>query len=195
MENSTTQNDVQSQNNKLSEESNKKEEYPSACFLLESCIQDYQRIQESYNKIYEKINIVLAFAGIILTIMFGSIDFSSAELNVKDVEVWQLMLTCVKLICLTGSLILLTGSIIFLLTLLRGKKLAVFKSEDIRNCAIYREKDSDAAVWLIDKYTKIVYETRPIVEAKQASFDKALTFIIIAMILYAISAVLSKGGF
>lgn len=30
------------------------EDYPSACFLLDSCFQDYQRIQDNYNKIYEK---------------------------------------------------------------------------------------------------------------------------------------------
>lgn len=30
------------------------EAYPSACFLLDSCFQDYQRIQDNYNKIYEK---------------------------------------------------------------------------------------------------------------------------------------------
>ena len=195
MENPITQNDVQPQDDELSEELHKKAEYPSACLVLESCIQDYQRIQESYDKIYEKINIALAFAGIILTIMFGSFDFSSAELNVKDMEVWQLMITCVELLCLIGSVILLIGSIIFLLTLLRGKKIAVFKSEDIRNFEVYRQKDSHAAVWLIDKYTKIVHGMRPIVQEKQVSFNKALTVIIIAMILYAISAVLSKGGF
>lgn len=30
------------------------EDYPSACFLLDSCFQDYQRILDNYNKIYEK---------------------------------------------------------------------------------------------------------------------------------------------
>ena len=41
-------------------------DYPSACFLLDSCFQDYQRIQDNYNKIYEKINIAPAFSGVIL---------------------------------------------------------------------------------------------------------------------------------
>ena len=38
-------------------------DYPSACFLLDSCVQDYQRLQENYNRIYDKINVALAFAG------------------------------------------------------------------------------------------------------------------------------------
>ena len=61
MDNSDVENTVQSEC----------EDYPSACFLLESCFQDYQRIQDNYNKIYEKINIALAFSGVILTIMYS----------------------------------------------------------------------------------------------------------------------------
>ena len=62
-------------------------EYPSACFLLESCFQDYQRLQENYNKIYEKINVALAFTGVILTIMLSSFDFSPAMINVEEMKV------------------------------------------------------------------------------------------------------------
>ena len=46
MDNNDVENTVQSES----------EDYPSACFLLDSCFQDYQRIQDNYNKIYEKIN-------------------------------------------------------------------------------------------------------------------------------------------
>ena len=52
------------------------------------------------------------------------------------------------------------------LFLLRGRKIAVFKSEDIRNEEIYRNKKSYTALWLIDKYTRIVNEVRPIVQKK-----------------------------
>ena len=34
------------------------EDYPSACFLLDSCFQDYQRIQDNYNKIGSITNFV-----------------------------------------------------------------------------------------------------------------------------------------
>ena len=65
------------------------EDYPSACFLLDSCFQDYQRIQDNYNKIYEKINIALAFSGVILTIMLGAFDFSPAKFNVSNMKIWE----------------------------------------------------------------------------------------------------------
>lgn len=170
-------------------------DYPSACFLLDSCVQDYQRLQENYNRIYDKINVALAFAGVVLTIMLGSFDFASAKLCVKDITVASLIITVVELICLVGGMGLTLISIVYLLTLLRGRKIAVFKSEDIRNEEIYREKESHAAMWLIDKYTRIVNEVRPVVQKKQEVFDKALVTIIVGFILYVIAIVLRKGGF
>lgn len=169
--------------------------YPSACLLLESCIQDYQRLQESYNKIYEKTNIALAFAGVVLTIMIGSFDFSPAVLAVKNMKIWEVILTSVELFCLVGSMFMIIFSTSYLLTLLRGRKITVFKSEDIRNNEIYRNKEPHAALWLIDKYTKIVYEVRPVVQKKQRSFDRALMMIIIGIIMYAVAVLLRKGGF
>lgn len=170
-------------------------DYPSACFLLDSCIQDYQRLQENYNRIYDKVNVALAFAGVVLTIMLGSFDFTQAKLLVNDMTVASLIMTSVELICLIGGMGLTLFSIVYLLTLLGGRKIAVFKSEDIRNEEIYREKESHAAMWLIDKYTQIVNEVRPVVQKKQASFDKALIIIIVGIIMYTISVILREGGF
>ena len=170
-------------------------DYPSACFLLDSCVQDYQRLQENYNRIYDKINVALAFTGVVLTIMLGSFDFAPAKLCVKDVTVASLIIIVVELICLVGGMGLTLISIVYLLTLLRGRKIAVFKSEDIRNEEIYREKESHAAMWLIDKYTRIVNEVRPVVQKKQESFDKALVGLIVGIIVYVIAIILRKGGF
>lgn len=91
------------------------EDYPSACFLLDSCFQDYQRIQDNYNKIYEKINIALAFSGVILTIMLGAFDFSPAKFNVNNMKIWEVILTSIELMCLGGSLIVIVGATIYLL--------------------------------------------------------------------------------
>ena len=83
------------------------DDYPSACFLLDSCFQDYQRIQDNYNKIYEKINIALAFSGVILTIMLEAFDFSPAKFSVSNMKIWEVILTSIELMCLSGSLIVI----------------------------------------------------------------------------------------
>lgn len=186
---------LMSEDRATDEKTTESSDYPSACFLLDSCIQDYQRMQENYNRIYDKVNVALAFAGVVLTIMLGSFDFTQAKLLVNDMTVASLIMTSVELICLIGGMGLTLFSIVYLLTLLRGRKIAVFKSEDIRNEEIYREKESHAAMWLIDKYTQIVNEVRPVVQRKQASFDRALIIIIVGIIMYTISVILRKGGF
>lgn len=185
MDNNDVENPVQSEG----------EEYPSACFLLDSCVQDYQRLQDNYNKIYEKINIALAFSGVILTIMLGTFDFSPAKFHVSNMKIWEVILTSIEVICLGGSLMVTIGAIIYLLFLLRGRRIAVFKSEDIRNEEIYRNKKSHAALWLIDKYTRIVNEVRPIVQKKQKAFDNAMVAIIVGIIMHVVAVLLRKGGF
>ena len=87
------------------------------------------------------------------------------------------------------------GATIYLLFLLRGRRIAVFKSEDIRNEEIYRNKESHAAVWLIDQYTRIVNEVRPIVQKKQKAFDNAMVAIIVGIMMYVVAVLLRKGGF
>lgn len=177
------------------EEVSKNSVYPSACFLLDSCIQDYQRLQENYNRIYDKINVALAFVGVVLTIMLSSLDFSPAKSCVETMNVATLIITSIELICLVFGLGLTLFSTIYLLILMRGRKIAVFKSEDIRTCEIYKEKEEFAALWLIGKYTQIVNDVRPIVQKKQISFDRAVIAIIAGIILYAIAVILRKGGF
>ncbi len=174
---------------------NPSEIYPSAAFVLTYCLQDYERIQERYDKIYEKISIALALTGVILTIMLGELDFSSAERSVSTLKVNKLVLIIGRLVFLIGSLLIMIGATIYLLMLLRGRSLMVFKSEDIRNEEIYREKEEFAAVWLIDKYTQIVNNMRPIVQKKQRDFDITLRWIIVGIILYAIAIILGKAGY
>lgn len=170
-------------------------QYPSAEFLAEVCFQDYQRLQENYNKLYEKSNIALAFVGVVLTIMLGSLDFSGAFKIIGDLKVGQLLLILLEIICCICGVGLLIISAIRFLRLLKGKDVPVFNSVDIRNDEIYRNTNEVAAMWLIDKYTKVVYEIRPIVDKKQRTFDLTLSMTIIGIILYTISIVLQKGGF
>lgn len=170
-------------------------EYPSAQFLVDSCFQDYMRLQENYNKLYEKLNIALAFAGVVLTLVLGTFDFKPVLVDVMGLQVWEIILLIVHALCAIGSLILLFYGTIRFLILLKGKSIPVFKSEDIRNDEIYREEEQNAAMWLIDKYTICVNELRPIIADKQKVFEKALKTVIVGLILYTVALALGKVGF
>lgn len=183
------------QTEEIEENRSKKQNiYPSAVLLVEACYQDYQRIQDNYNKLYEKINVALAFAGVILTIVLGTLDFSHAAVKISGQPLWKIVLMILELLCTVGSVLLIMVSVLWLLMLLKGRMVKIFKSEDIRNNKIYKEEEENAAVWLIDKYTQVTFAMRTIVKKKQKSFDQALQIIIIGIIMYAVSIVLQKGG-
>lgn len=48
---------------------------------------------------------------------------------------------------------------------------------------------------MIDKYTRIVNEVRPIVQKKQKAFDNAMVAIIVGIMMYVVAVLLRKGGF
>ena len=169
--------------------------YPSAQYLVDACFQDYMRLHDTYNKLYEKLNVALAFSGVVLTIVLGTLDFTPALMKVDGLQIWEILLKIVHALCAIGSPILLLYGTICLLVLLKGKKLTVFKSEDIRNDEVYREEEQNAAMWLIDKYTICINEIRPIISEKQKKFEQALRVTVIGLILYAVVLVFGKVGF
>lgn len=170
-------------------------QYPSAQFLVDACFNDYQRLQENYSKLYEKTNIALAFVGVVLTIMLSTLNFSSLSKIAGSLNVGQLLLTLIEAGCCICGVGLILASAIRFLHILKGKDIPVFNSVDLRDVELYREDEETAAMWLIDKYTSVVFELRPIVDKKQRIFDSTVTMTIVGIILYAISVILQKGGF
>ncbi len=58
-----------------------------------------------------------------------------------------------------------------------------------------KERICSAPLWLVDKYTRIVNEVRPIVQKKQKAFDNAMFAIIVGIMMYVAAVLLRKGGF
>ena len=166
-------------------------QYPSACLLLDSCIRDYERIQENYNKLYEKTNIALAFAGVIFTLFFNLYDLSIPE-NIEELKLWEIPIVWFGFVYQLRSAVALGGAIVALLSLMRGRKLTVLNSADFRELEVNMQEESCAALWLIDKYTTAVNENRPIIEKKQKIFDIAVVAIISGIILFFLSIILRK---
>lgn len=171
----------------------KKEMYSSAELLQQSCFEDYHRLLNTYDKIYEKINFALAFCGVVLFVIVGTVDYMYlVELfNAKDsFEVFTLLIYTVSSFV---SAILIILAVIQLLLLMRSKEIVVFNSIDIRNEGIYKWSPQDASTWLIDKNTLVVSKMRPVVNQKQKKFDAIMIKIVISLILCAISMIIKKG--
>lgn len=168
-------------------------QYPSAEFVQQACFEDYHRLINTYDKIYEKVNITLAFCGIILLVILGSVNYTYVAEICKTQSNLELFTFLLLLLCSVASAVCIMWAVIQLLLLMRSKALPVFDSMDIRNEEIYRWNPDAAAVWLIDKYTIVVANLREIIAEKQKKYDSAVTKVVIALLLYSAVLIIEKG--
>ncbi len=166
--------------------------YPSAEFLHSVCIFDYQRVLDTYDKIYEKTNVALGFSSVILLVIMSSIDYTIIKM-IPSATKLELFTLLVLIVCSIGSAMCIIWAVVQLLLLMRSKTITVMDSISIRDEGIYKESTETAALWLIDKYTKAINDMRPQIQKKQKSFDSAVINIIIAIVLYAFVLIIQKG--
>ena len=160
----------------------KKIQYPSAELVQQACFEDYCRLINTYDKIYDKVNITLTFCGVILLVILGSVDYTWIADISKTNSNLELF-----------SIVFIVWAVIQLLLLMQSKTLSVFDSVDIRNEGIYFWNPDAAAVWLIDKYTIAIAGLRTAIEEKQRKYDSSVIKIIISLILYSLILIIEKG--
>ena len=168
-----------------------KPKYPSSSVIQAACYEDYKRCIDTYDKIYEKINITLAFCAALVVILpqFDYTIFINYEYK-SDLEFLSIMI----LLCSSFfSVVFIIWALIQLLMLMRSKSIPVFDSIGSRNEEIYRWKPEDAELWLIDKYTYATNEIRTITKEKQIKYDSAMIKVLLSLLLYAVSTIISKG--
>ena len=168
-------------------------EYPSAELLQGTCYEDYRRVLDTYDKIYEKVNIALAFSGVILLVIVSNFDYTIIRQIIKCDSNLELFSLISLGACSLTSAVLILWAVIHLLFLMRSKQLTVFDSMSISSEELYRETVDVSSMWLIQKYTQAISILRPAIENKQKAFDKAVLRIIIAILCYAVSLIIEKG--
>ena len=167
--------------------------YPSAKMLQATCYEDYRRVIDTYDKIYEKTNIALGISGIILLAIISNCDYTIVIRIANTKNNLELFSLLVFIICSFASAVLIIWTVIQLMMLMRSRSITVFDSVSIRDVELYREKEENAAVWIIDKYTQAINELRPIIIKKQKILDSSITKIVVALLCYAVSIIIKKG--
>lgn len=168
--------------------------YPSASFLCSACYEDYRRLIDTYDKIYEKINIALGFAGVILLVILQDFDYTIFGTFGNVHTHIELIFLHIQIACSIVSAVSIVWAVIQLLLLTRSKPVPVFDSVAIRNDKLYDVSQADAALWLIDKYTFLVCELREINQKKQKEFDSAIVKILISLLAYALLVIIQRGA-
>lgn len=167
--------------------------YPSAELLQSSCFEDYKRLIDTYDKIYEKVNIALAFCSAILLLILNSFNYTLFFGPFDTKSQLELFSIFTLLLCSSISIICIIWAVIELLLLTRSKAIIVFDSTAIRNDKIYSLPNDQAALWLIDKYTYVISELRNTIHNKQKKYDTVVIKIVISILSYAIVLIIEKG--
>ena len=170
-----------------------KNNYPSAELVRDVCAEDYKRLIDTYDKIYEKVNIALVFCSVVLVAIVPIVNYTVIQRIIDNTSNLELLSLIVFLIFSVASIVTMVWAIIQLLLLMRGKKIYTVDTVAIRNENIYNETVTDASMWLIDKYTICIDELKQTIKQKQNSYDSAIVKIIISIITFVIASIIAKG--
>ena len=166
--------------------------YPSSRMIQNLCSEEYNRVSEIYDKIYEKVNIALAFSGVILLVIVSGVDY----MIITKLCGSTLKVCICKIIifaCSVISSVCIVWAVIQLLSILHSRRISMIDCVTIRNIHLYREEEEVFSMWLIDKYTRIIPKIKKIIKRKQEIYDSAITKIVFALVSYSIAIVLQKG--
>ena len=162
------------------------DEYTSAGHVKTACLEDYKTTLDTYNLIYNRVNVALVFCGVIFLGIMDSIDnsiFQKLKGHSFNLDSLLLLLPLVS----AGLLLLAT---ILLLHLMKSKYLQYFDSLDALEENIYRETTENASLWLADQYAYAVFMIWETIMKKQRVFNLAVILIIISIVVFFIHVVL-----
>lgn len=167
--------------------------YPSAEFVYSACLEDYNHVLANYDRIYDRINIVLTLCGVILIFFITNFDIT-ALYKWENYSCGEKVLAIAYVLLAGISLVFIAISVIKLLLLSRSEGLLTFDSNSIIDESLYYESTEDAALWITLQYTKCINNVREKTIEKQRSFSRAIIFVIISIVAYIVSTIIKNGG-
>lgn len=167
--------------------------YPSAEILMNICYNEYRRIHDTYNKIYEKVNIALAFCGVILIVVMSNFDYTIISRLSNCDSNYELLSLLTLIICSFVSASLVIWAVIQLLLLMRSRPMTVIDCSSFQNEKTYCEQTDIASLWVLNLLNQSILKTKLIIEEKQKSFDAAILKIVIGLLTYAVAMIIQKG--
>lgn len=168
-------------------------QYPAAELLQEACRDDYLRLINTYDQIYNKVNMAIVFCGVILIVIINSFDTRIISKIINDQGSPITTLHVLLLVASAVSIIFISWAAVDCLLHIKSREIVVFDSRAIRTEEIYRGKAEEAALWLINNYTIAINSLKETIDEKQKKFDATIKKIVIALIAYIVYVLMSKG--
>ena len=153
---------------------------------LEECRRVYDFIISDYDKIYDRISIVISIAGLVL---FTGINNIRLEMMTSGncLNWFSIILSFSGLICIF---------VVFykLIIVLKSKKLASIDPYVIEKEVLYKLEDDKVELYWISKYIKINKENKGICQDKQNILNKSIVLIIYSVVLICFAQLLNNIG-
>ena len=183
---------INTQNHTPQKELTPKPMYPSAELLYNVCYDEYRHSLDSFDKVYEKINIALAFSGVILLVIMSSFDFTAVfQIKLHTPMIETILLWGIFIFSL-ASVILIVWAVVQLLMLMRSRTLTVLDSVSLCNDRWYYKTVETTLMWMIYVCAQTTSKVREQTKKKQRSFDNSVLKIVIALLCFAITIIM-KG--
>jgi hypothetical protein len=164
--------------------------YPSAELLIQPCMEDYKYQLESYNRIYDKVNVAMALCSAVLFAILSSVDFKYVPVILGATTAGKFFRSAIPFASSLGSAVFIAISTVQLLNLMASRKLTIFDSVAFRNEHCYFDPAEKTAFLLVVSYTNATHNLRATVHEKQTAYDKAVKSMIVAIVLFSVYTVL-----
>lgn len=170
---------------------NQNKENPSADLIAETCKEEYMRLINTYDNIYNKVNILLVVCMAVFIAQAESFNgrniiYSIMKTNSESTVIYLIVELCVSI----GALGLILCATVLLCFLLKSKTIPVLNCFDLRNQRVYEGDVNKAATYLIGVYTDIMKEMNFIIEGKQKKYDLSVILVVISVVLFVIRKIM-----
>ena len=159
----------------------------AAELIANVCKEEYMRLINTYDNMYNKVNILLV---VCMAVFIAQADSFKWNVMVHSImqsnDEWRVVCLIIELIVSVIALALNLAATVLLCFLLKSKKVPVVNCFDLRNQRVYEGTADLASVYLIGIYTDIMKNLNQIIEAKQKKYDLSVIMVVISVILFVI---------
>lgn len=170
---------------------NQIKEYPAAELIANTCKEEYMRLINTYDNIYNKVNILLVVCMAIFVAQAESFKGKIIIHNIMQSNIEsRVVYLIVELYIAVIALLLIICATVMLCFLLKSKKVPVLNCHDLRNQRVYEGEVDKAATYLIGIYTDVIKELNQIIEKKQKRYDLSVILVVVSVVLFIIEKIM-----
>ena len=156
----------------------------------DACLREYERLTNSYHKIYDRASTILTFCSILLPLVINKTREILATEVFLDGYMIKVFFASVPGLFALVSLLCISGCVVILCVLMMGRGIPTFDIQEIRRSNLARLDEDMANTWMVGNYLDINAKMQKTVERKQKLFNIAMLCLTISILMSIITFML-----